>query len=214
MSADATSACVPEPLSPEAFAAETGVSRETLNRLRRYAEMLTLWQQRINLVGRSTLPDLWRRHMLDSAQLMPLLPPGARTLVDLGSGAGFPGLVLAIMGVPEVHLIESDARKAAFLREVSRETSAPATIHAIRIEAAPTLVADVITARALAPLPALLRYASRFAGPATVMLLPKGQDAARELTEARKQMKMQVDSVPSVTDAAGSILRISDLSSG
>ena len=100
-----------------AFQAETGVSRETLDRLAAYEATLRKWQPKINLVGPSTLPDAWRRHFFDSAQLFPLLPESVRVLVDLGSGAGFPGLVLSIMGVPEVHLVESDSRKCAFLRE-------------------------------------------------------------------------------------------------
>ena len=103
------------PLTAEDFRRLTGVSRETLARLERHAALLTKWQKRINLVGRESLRDLWRRHMLDSAQLVPLLPERTRSVADIGSGAGFPGLVLAIMGVPEVHLIEADARKCAFL---------------------------------------------------------------------------------------------------
>jgi 16S rRNA (guanine527-N7)-methyltransferase len=139
-------------MTPAEFAAETGVSRETLARLEAYAALLLAWNRRVNLVGRGTEEDLWRRHMLDSAQLHPLIPAGARTLVDLGSGAGFPGLVLAILGGPHVHLVESDQRKAVFLREAARVTGAAAMVHAIRIEAAPPLAADIVTARALAPL--------------------------------------------------------------
>ena len=193
----------------EAFRRETGVSRETLERLERYAALLRKWQPRINLVGRSTLDDVWRRHMLDSAQLLPLMPDGARRLVDLGSGAGFPGLVLAILGVPEVHLIESDGRKAAFLSEVSRETSTPVQIHVSRIEDTPPLIADVITARALAPLSRLVELASRFAGEHTVMLFPKGQDVDRELTEATKGTIMRPEFVPSRTHESGVIVRLS-----
>ncbi|HET8727905.1 MAG TPA: 16S rRNA (guanine(527)-N(7))-methyltransferase RsmG [Alphaproteobacteria bacterium] len=195
-------------LTPEEFRDRTGVSRETLSRLSRYAELLVKWQARINLVGRSTISDLWHRHMLDSAQLFPLLPKDARLLVDLGSGAGFPGLVLAILGVPEVHLIESDTRKAAFLREVSRETSAGAMVHAVRIEQAPAIEADAVTARALAPLPVLLEHAGRFATANSVLLFPKGQDVGKELTDTPEHKKMTVDAVPSITDSSGTILRI------
>lgn len=202
---------MPDPLTPEAFQERTGVSRETLDRLRVYADLLVKWQARINLVGRSTLADLWRRHMLDSAQLHSLVPDEARVLVDLGSGAGFPGLVLAILGVPEVHLIESDARKCAFMREVSRETSAGATIHPVRIESAPRITADVITARALAPLPALVAHARRFAGDRTVLLFPKGQDVEQELTDTPKEGKMRVDAIDSISDPSGTILRITGL---
>jgi 16S rRNA (guanine527-N7)-methyltransferase len=195
-------------MTPVEFAAETGVSRETLARLAAYADLLTAWNQRLNLVGRGTVADLWRRHFLDSAQLHPLLPAGARTLVDLGSGAGFPGLVLAIMGGPHVHLIESDQRKAVFLREAIRVTQAPATVHATRIEAAPPLTADVVTARALAPLDALLDLAGRFVRPHTVCLFLKGRAAGDELTLAAKRWKMSADLLPSRSDPTGVILRL------
>ncbi len=199
---------VVDALDAEGFQRETGVSRETLGRLCVYAELLKKWQRRINLVGRSTLDDLWRRHMFDSAQLFPLLPDGTHRLVDLGSGAGFPGLVLAILGVPEVHLIESDSRKAAFLREVSRETSTPVDIHVSRIGDVTPFVADVITARALAPLAKLLILARPFIGDRTVMLFPKGQDVDIELTEATKHTIMDTEIVPSRAHASGAILRL------
>jgi len=198
----------PATMDAEAFRRETGVSRETLDRLSVYAALLRKWQRRINLVGRSTLDDLWRRHMFDSAQLFPLLPDGAQRLVDLGSGAGFPGMVLAILGVPEVHLIESDARKAEFLREVSRETSTAVELHVARIEDVQPFAADVVTARALAPLPKLLNLAGRFVGENTVMLFPKGQDVDMELTEATKHTIMHVEIVPSRVHASGAILRL------
>src|SRR5437660_4118565 len=121
-------------LSPAEFAAATGVSRETLPRLDAYAELLRRWSPRINLVAASTLDDLWRRHFLDSAQLLPLVPSAARSLIDLGSGAGFPGLVLAILGVPGVELVEADSRKCAFLREAARIAAAPVMIRNARIE--------------------------------------------------------------------------------
>lgn len=195
-------------LDAEGFRRETGVSRETLDRLSIYAELLKKWQRRINLVGRSTLDDLWLRHMFDSAQLFPLLPEGTRRLVDLGSGAGFPGLVLAILGVPEVHLIESDGRKAVFLREVSRETSTPVDIHVSRIDQVTPFVADVVTARALAPLGKLLILARPFLGEETVMLFPKGQDVDIELTEATKHTTMHTEIMSSRTHASGAILRL------
>ena len=141
-------------LTPEAFAAKAAVSRETCERLALHLDLLRRWQQRINLVGRSTLTDPWRRHMLDSAQLAPLLPERAR-VADLGSGAGFPGLVLAIVRGGPVHLIESDGRKAAFLCEAARVTDAPAEVHASRAEGL-ALAVDVVVARACAPLDRLL----------------------------------------------------------
>src|SRR6202044_3793088 len=131
-------------------------SRETLDRFGTYVDLLGAWNRRINLVGRNTIGDVWRRHILDCAQLIRYVPPQARVLVDLGSGAGLPGLVLAILGVPEVHLVESDLRKAAFLREAARVTGATAQIHPQRAEKMPRLAADLITARAVASLPDLL----------------------------------------------------------
>lgn len=205
----ATSGALPEPLTPEAFQAETGVSRETLDRLQRYAEALVRWQARINLVAPATLPDLWRRHMLDSAQLLPLVPAGARRLIDLGSGAGFPGLVLAILGVPEVHLVEADSRKCAFLREAARLAgAATATVHNRRIESMPAAAYDVVTARALAPLPDLLKLARRFAGPGTVYLFPKGRGLAEELIKAPETATMRPDRIASRTDPGAAILKL------
>lgn len=197
------------PDAPEPVLAD--VPRETRDRLAAYAALLRTWQARINLIGRATLDDLWRRHIADSAQLFQLLPPGTRVLVDLGSGAGFPGLVLAMMGVPEVHLIESHARKAAFLREAARVTATPVQVHARRIEQVPPLAADVVTARALAPLAALLDYAQPFLRPHTVCLFPKGRQADEELTAARKGWKMRAERIPSLTDPSGTILRLSEI---
>src|SRR5262245_58873059 len=117
------------PLGPEDIGQVLEVSRETLERLAVYVGLLRQWQRTINLVGPATLADPWRRHILDSAQLWAHLPGGARVLVDLGSGAGLPGLVLAILGAPDVHLIESDRRKAAFLREAARRVDAQARVH-------------------------------------------------------------------------------------
>ncbi len=194
-----------------AFADATGVSRETRDRLAAYEATLRKWQPRINLVGPSTLPDVWRRHFLDSAQLLPLLPEGARVLVDLGSGAGFPGLVLAVLGVPEVHLIESDSRKCAFLREAARAAGARVTVHNTRIEAAPAMDADVVTARALAPLTELLGWAHRFIGTRGVGLFPKGQSVEEELTATTKFWKMRTERFDSRTDPTGTILRVSGI---
>ncbi|MEQ8965406.1 MAG: 16S rRNA (guanine(527)-N(7))-methyltransferase RsmG [Azospirillaceae bacterium] len=207
--ADGSPVGVPE--SAEAVALLAGVSRETAHRFERYAALLIDWQQRMNLVGRSTMPDLWNRHFWDSAQLFELLPEGTRTLVDLGSGAGFPGLVLAMMGVPDVHLIEADSRKAAFLRTVSRETGTGVTIHGARIEAVTPFVADVVTARALAPLPRLIDQARPFLGPRSLSLFPKGQNVESELTEALKTSMMSIDRVPSRSDPRGTILCLREI---
>lgn len=202
---------MPKPFGPDEFRQAVPVDDEVFEKLATYAALLTKWQNAINLVGPGTMGDVWRRHMLDSAQLFPLLPKGAGTLVDLGSGAGFPGLVLAMMGVPDVHLVESDHRKAAFLSHVSRETNTDVTVHTQRIETMPPMVADVITARALAPLPKLLGLAERFVGPDTVCLLLKGQDVDSELTETTKSMNMEVERMPSLTASSATILRLRGL---
>ena len=181
-------------------------------RLEGYAALLVKWQKAINLVAPDSLPDLWRRHMLDSAALFPLIPATARVLVDLGSGAGFPGLVLAIMGVPEVHLVESDTRKCAFLSEGAR-LFAPGrvTVHRTRIEAAPVIAADVVTARALADLPKLLAYAAPFLAPDGICLFPKGRRVEDELTLAKQTWTMAVERVANPADPSGIILRIKGL---
>ncbi|HEV2187914.1 MAG TPA: 16S rRNA (guanine(527)-N(7))-methyltransferase RsmG [Stellaceae bacterium] len=188
--------------------AQTGVSRETLERLEAYAALLLDWSSRINLVGRSTLPDLWRRHFLDSAQLLPLIPRGARSLVDLGSGAGFPGLVLAILGMPGVELIEADRRKASFLREAARITYAEVTLRACRIEAVAPHAADVVTARGCAPLDRLLSLAERFIGPQTTCLFLKGAQAEQELTATSKAWTMMASRHPSRSDPGGTVLSL------
>ena len=199
------------PLTPAEFRNAAGVSRETLTRLELYAATLVRWNTRINLVARGSLADLWRRHFLDSAQLLALAPAAAKLWVDLGSGAGFPGMVLAIMGVPDMHLIESDHRKCEFLRRVAHDTATEVTIHAARIEALAPFLADVITARALAPLPRLLSLARRFAGPDTVALFPKGARVGAELTESSKYPRMRLERVASRSDPAGTILRVKGL---
>lgn len=207
-------------MTPEDFQARTGVSRETLDRLSTYAALLEKWQTAINLVAPKTLPDLWARHFLDSAQLLALAPPGVKRWLDLGSGGGFPGLVIAALGVETVHLVESDQRKGAFLREAARAMGVPATLHVKRIEAVEPAALhqamggapEVISARALAPLEALLPLAHRLAGPETVYLLPKGRQAGDELTAARRYWTIAaLEQLPSQTDAEANILRIRGL---
>ena len=212
-------------MKPEDFQARTGVSRETLARLSIYAALLEKWQKAINLVAPKTLPELWERHFLDSAQLFALAPPGTRRWLDLGSGGGFPGLVIAAMGLePErnlnVHLVESDQRKCAFLREAARAMGAPVLVHTQRIEAVEPAALHaamggppgVISARALAALEELLPLAHRLAGPETVYLLPKGRQAGDELTGARRYWTIaQLEQLPSQTDPAANILRIRGL---
>ena len=194
------------------FAAETNVSRETLAHLKAYADLLQDWNERHNLVACSTLSDLWRRHFWDSAQLAPLIPAEARTLADLGSGAGFPGLVLAAMR-PDltVTLYEATAKKCAFLCAAAERMALKVGIENARIEDLPAKTFDVVTARALAPLPRLLGHAYPLTGPDTVCLLLKGQNLGAELTEAHKSWKMQASQVPSKTDPSGAILVVRKL---
>ncbi len=201
-------------MDPQQFQAATGISDAVRDRLAAYAALLAKWQARINLVGPDTLPDVWCRHLLDSAQLFPLLPPGCRRVVDLGSGAGFPGLVLAVMGAPDVHLVESDTRKAAFLREAARVSATRVTIHTGRIERLAPLAADVVTARALAPLAKLLELAVPHLAPGGCCLFLKGRGADDELTAARKEWMITADRIPSITDPSGIILELGEIRRG
>jgi 16S rRNA (guanine527-N7)-methyltransferase len=196
----------------------TPVSRETSERLDRFVELLLRWQRRTNLVAPSTLPQLWTRHIADSLQLLDLAPQ-ARVWVDLGAGAGFPGLVIAIALCREpgamVHLVESNTKKAAFLREAQRLTGAPATVHLQRIEdfaASFQAPVDVVTARAVAPLKSLLDQCFPLLGKSgATALFPKGQHAELELEDAAAQMKswnMHATLAPSRTDPAGRIVVI------
>lgn len=199
------------PLTAAGFAAVTGSDEAHLARLGLYLTLLEKWQRRINLVAASTLSDPWRRHMLDSAQLLALLPgtgTSSLRIADLGSGAGFPGLVLALLGGGEVTLIESDSRKSAFLREVIRATEAPARVETARIETLAPLAADVVTARACAPLPDLIGYVVRHLSPAGVALLLKGRNAAVELTQAGKIWMMSADLMTSQSHPAGHVIKL------
>ena len=197
---------------PEEFAAKAGVSRETLARLKAFADILTDWNARHNLVAKSTLPDLWSRHFWDSAQLAPLIPGAAHSLADLGSGAGFPGLVLAALR-PDlaVTLHEATTKKCAFLQFAAERMGIPVTVQNARLEDLPPSRFDVITARALAPLPQLLGYAQNFAGPNSVCLFLKGQNVGVELTEAHKYWNIKTSQVPSQTDPSAAIVVVREL---
>ena len=184
------------------------VSRETFRKLEAYGMLLRVESARQNLVAASTFDQFWDRHILDSAQLYRWVPGYAGNLIDLGSGAGLPGLVLAILGVTGVELIEADSRKAAFLREAARIAEADVTIRACRVEAVPPHPADVVTARACAPLDRLLGLAERFLALDTICLFPKGERFADELTAARKAWTMNVSVEPSLSDRRGVILRL------
>jgi 16S rRNA (guanine527-N7)-methyltransferase len=190
------------------------VSRETLEALGLYQTLLMKWQKAINLIGPATLDAVAERHFFDSAQLLRFIPDVNVRLVDMGSGAGFPGLVLSLLGVAEVHLIESDVRKATFLREVSRETKAAAQVHDIRVEDTQLPKIDVFTARALAPLKDLLSYMHRLSTsdhPAYGLFM-KGMQYQEELENAAKQWSFDVELYPSMTDLASKVIKISNLS--
>ena len=202
---------MPAPMSREVFAQSSGVSRETLERLDVFVTLLTKWQRRINLVSKASLADAWRRHVLDSVQIIDYLPAAPGRVLDFGSGAGFPGLVLAILGVDGVELVESDSRKSTFLAEAARLTGVSVTIHNVRIEALPPMPADVITARACAPLVELLTYGERFWVPHTKFIALKGAHVDEELTEATKCWRMTIDRHPSRTDPNGTVLCLGNL---
>jgi 16S rRNA (guanine527-N7)-methyltransferase len=197
--------------SREEVAGTLGVSRETMERLDAYAVLLRRWTQRINLIAATDVPTIWRRHIGDCLQLVPHIPEGAQRGIDLGSGAGLPGLILAIAAGISFDLVESDQRKAAFLREAARITAAPVTVHARRIENIQLQPADLVTARALAPLPALLALATPLLAPDGVLLLPKGASVTAELTAAGRQWHMLVEAIRSCTSPDGIILRITEV---
>lgn len=163
-------------------------------RLRAYAGLLATWSARINLVSRNDIPHIWRRHVLDSLRLLPLIPPGVTRAIDLGSGAGLPGLVLAIATGIHFELVESDRRKCAFLAEAARLTGAPVAIHTTRIETCGLAPASLVTARALAPLSDLLTLAVPLLAPGGVMLFPKGVRAPEELAAAHASHRFDATS--------------------
>lgn len=191
-----------------AFARDFNVSRETLARLDRYAELLVEWQQRMNLVAPSTLPLVWDRHFRDSAQLLGIGGPGQRWL-DIGAGGGFPGLVLAIMD-PNARftLVESIAKKCRFLEQVAAETgtSAQVTIANQRVETLKPAPFDIVTARAAAALEVLFDWSVRFGRPGTRWILPKGRSVQEELATAAKRFHFDHELIPSLTDSDARIV--------
>ncbi|MFZ4807446.1 MAG: 16S rRNA (guanine(527)-N(7))-methyltransferase RsmG [Hyphomicrobiaceae bacterium] len=209
-----------------AFSAAFSVSRETLARFETYERILIQWQKAVNLVSPASLGHLWHRHFADSAQLAPLVPNSARHLVDLGSGGGFPGLVLAILleerrlktgsPSPRITLVESDQRKGAFLREAARSVGVAVEILSKRIESPETQLTvgavDVVTARAFAPLDRLLSWAAGLFGPDTVGLFLKGRDVTTEMEDARRVFGFDAELVPSLTDPEGRIAVVRHLS--
>jgi 16S rRNA (guanine527-N7)-methyltransferase len=193
------------------MAREMSAPRGASLKLQAFCDLLLRWNRSVNLVSRSDEAVLWDRHIADSLQLAPLIPPGIDRAIDLGSGAGFPGLILAIeTGIP-FDLIEADHRKAAFLREAARMTDARVTVHAARIEACRIAPAPLITARALAPLPKLLALATPLLTSDGCCLFLKGANANSELTATAAEWHMRVMSVPSQTAADGVVLRLSEI---
>jgi 16S rRNA (guanine527-N7)-methyltransferase len=199
-------------VGPDEFAQAANVSRETLARVRAYIGLLEDWNARHNLVSAASMADVWRRHVWDSAQLAEFIPADAKTLADLGSGAGFPGLVLAALR-PDLRVVlcEATAKKCRFLEAAAERIRLKVEVRNARIEDAKPEPFDVITARACAPLDRLLGYAQHFQGPDTVNLFLKGQSVEAELTEAHKSWRMKQLRHPSRTDPSGTILEIREL---
>ncbi|MCE2987955.1 MAG: 16S rRNA (guanine(527)-N(7))-methyltransferase RsmG [Phenylobacterium sp.] len=197
-------------LTAEAFAALTGADARALADLEAYRQLLEDWTQRMNLVGPSTLPAFWSRHALDSAQLLPLAPE-ALTWADLGTGAGLPGVVLAILGRNRpgfhVHLVESMAKRCRFLEAVVAQLGLPASVHAARGENL-DLTVDIVTSRACAPLVRLLGYARPYFLRGATGLFLKGQDVVAEIKEATRSWEFEVEILPSLSDDRGRVLRI------
>lgn len=197
---------------PTDFAKDIDVSRETLDKLTLYADELAKWQRAKNLVANSTIDDRWRRHLLDSAQLDGLIRQYFDTpvkMLDIGSGAGFPGLVLSIMGLGPVELIESNGRKCVFMNQIARQTGAAATAINERVEKLAPRPVDVVTSRACAKVEQLLVWAGPFLSPATEMWLLKGEGVEEELTQALASWNMEIERFKSQSSEEGVILRIS-----
>ncbi len=200
----------------EDFLTATNVSRETMAKLDTYAGLLSKWSPRINLVAQGTVNQVWTRHFLDSAQLFDLAPENTEAWVDFGSGGGFPGAVVAILAAGKgsgvnFTLVESDQRKAAFLKALAREAGVRFSVISRRIEDIGPLAAEVISARALAPLPKLLDYASKHLAQGGTALFLKGGRFAEELANARKTWSFHVEIVPSMTDKEAAILKIGEI---
>ena len=198
------------------FSTHFDVSRETLERLNEYERLLTKWNTKINLVSRNTLDEVWHRHFADSAQIYQYIDRTATNWLDFGSGAGFPGLIAAVLAQEQrpgmtFKLVESDKRKAAFLMTVSNALGLSAEVVTDRIEALPAQYSDVISARAVAPLHQLLTWATPHAQKSSVLLFPKGNNYESELTNARKHWHIESETFPSITDSGSVILRIRDI---
>ena len=196
--------------------ARLNVSRESFAQIETYVELLLTWQAKINLIGPSTIEDVWRRHVLDSLQLLPLMQSKPAAIADLGSGAGIPGLILALGGNLRTDLYESNGKKVAFLREAIRQTKANAVVHQIRLETLedhlPAKIPQYVTARALAPLERLLFWAEPLLRRGAIGMFHKGQDVDSEVNEATKVWKMgAIIRHASMTDSDGTILEVKEI---
>lgn len=180
-------------------------------RLQLFADLIAQWSARVNLVSRSDLPRLWCRHIADSLQLIPLIPKQSSSALDLGSGAGFPGLVIAIATDIPFTLVEVDQRKGVFLQEAARLTRAPIRVLNSRIEHIKLSPTHILTARALAPLPILLAFAEPLLAPDGIALFPKGKNLDAELTEAVCEWHMRIERFPSRTNPEACVLRLSEI---
>ena len=199
------------------FIENFSVSHETICQLKTYLSLLQEWQTKFNLVSKSSLEDAWNRHFLDSMQLFKYIPKTKKTLVDFGSGAGFPGMVLAIMAKEntpylKVTLVESIKKKTMYLNEVAKVTSTPVTIINDRIENLKKLQFDVITSRAMTSLTDLLQYSYPFCHKDSVCIFPKGKNYALELSEAHKNWHFKCHIEPNEMSEEGRILIITDIS--
>ena len=196
--------------------ARLNVSRKSLLKIEAYVDLLLTWQTKINLIGPSTVETVWRRHVLDGLQLLPLMQNNTEAVADLGSGAGIPGLILALGGDFKADLYESNGKKVAFLREAIRQTKANAQVHQIRLETLedhlPERIPDYVTARALAPLEKLLHWAEPFLKRGAIGLFHKGQDVDSEVNKATKFWKMgAIIRHASMTDSDGTILEVKEI---
>ncbi|MDE2445428.1 MAG: 16S rRNA (guanine(527)-N(7))-methyltransferase RsmG [Alphaproteobacteria bacterium] len=192
-----------------------GVSRESFEKLERLEALAEKWQSHINLVSNSTLPDFWNRHIVDSAQILPLIPSSTRAIADLGSGGGFPGLVIAACQPADVHFYEANAKKTAFLQEALRHMNCSGMVNRLRLEPfrMPHSLPEfqIVTARAFAPLPLLLKLAEPFIRGGAKALFHKGQEYQAEIAEAARTFKLSYVAHPSATDSQSVILEIKEI---
>ena len=200
-------------MNADDFQRITDVSRETLKQFQLYADLLEKWQKSINLVSNSTLSDKWRRHFYDSAQLIDFINKDTKPLkiLDLGSGAGFPGLVISLLGAGEVHLVEAVGKKCSFMKQVIQKTGMNAIVHNERIEQMNAFSVDLITSRACADLDKLLELTSPFMNDQTECLFLKGEKSEDEIKHASKKWAFHVKKIPSKSEESGMIIHLSNI---